>query len=241
MLSDGSGYELGESPVEAPLPNAPVWMVHLGGDLSLGYDDSTLEAIQVSGGGVTADVDQALERLAIAGVQPAPGGAISPTLPTTSLELVDGYLWFTLPTEMIGEIEVYASPAAQLQSEDGFEPLAARSLILSEMQRNRGSIKDLETLDYLHALAVEYGIVSPYSSMIVLVDAQQQALLNQLMQGEDRFEREVEQVGETTPGSPVPLVGVPEPHEWLLLGLAAAFLLYLGYTKRSQIPVLSRR
>jgi len=34
------------------------------------------------------------------------------------------------------------------------------------------------------------------------------------------------------PRSPLPLSGVPEPHEWLLLGLAVALLIYLVYTKR---------
>jgi putative PEP-CTERM system integral membrane protein len=237
VLTDGSGYELGESPVEAPLPDVPVWMVHLGGALPLGYDDATLAAIQASGGGVTTQVDQALERLALVRSQPA-----SPEMlvDAPALELVDGYLWVTLPTETI-DSSPYASAVSALPSDPDFAPLAARSLILAETQRSRGAIAELETLDYLHALAQEYGIVSPYSSMIVLVDAQQQALLDRLVKGEDRFDREVEQVGETTPASPVPLAGVPEPHEWLLLGLAAAFLLYLGYTKRAQMPAFSRR
>ena len=120
-------------------------------------------------------------------------------------------------------------------SNQGFAALAARSLVLAEIQRNRGTINQLETLDYLHALAQEYSIVSPYSSMLVLVNEQQQALLNRLVQGEDRYDREVEAIGETSPGSPIPLAGVPEPHEWLLLGLVAAMLLYLAYMKRSEL------
>ncbi len=48
----------------------------------------------------------------------------------------------------------------------------------------------------------------------------------------DRYEREVETLGETAPASPVPLAGVPEPQEWLLMGLAAGILIYYVYTKR---------
>jgi hypothetical protein len=92
--------------------------------------------------------------------------------------------------------------------------------VLAEMQRNRGVIDQLETLDYLHALATSYGIVTPYSSMLVLVETQQQRLLDKLSQLEDRYQREVEELGDTTPASPVPLAGVPEPHEYLLMGLA---------------------
>jgi len=57
VLTDGSGYELGAGDVEVPIPDAPVWMVHLGGDFPLGYDDATLEAIQASGGGVAGGVE----------------------------------------------------------------------------------------------------------------------------------------------------------------------------------------
>jgi hypothetical protein len=81
-------------------------------------------------------------------------------------------------------------------------------------------------------LAKETNIVTPYSSMIVLVTSTQQKRLEQLEQSDARFEREYEPVGETVPLNPLPLGGVPEPHEWLLLGLAAAFLIYYTYTKK---------
>jgi hypothetical protein len=51
---------------------------------------------------------------------------------------------------------------------------------------------------------------------------------------DDRYQREVEALGDTTPKSPVPLAGVPEPHEWLLMALVAALLVYISYTKRKQ-------
>jgi putative PEP-CTERM system integral membrane protein len=226
VLTDGSGYELGEPPVSAPLPDAPVWMVHLGG-FPLGYDDSTLEAIQASGGGVASSVDEALQRLAVSRSALGDEGEIR--------DLVDGYLWLALPTDSLLAGEYAALPAST--SNQGFAALAARSLVLAEIQRNRGAISQLDTLDYLHALAQEYSIVSPYSSMLVLVNSQQQALLDRLVQGEDRYDREVEAIGETSPGSPIPLAGVPEPHEWLLLGLVVAMLLYVAYTKRSELQI----
>jgi len=73
--------------------------------------------------------------------------------------------------------------------------------------------------------------------MIVLVDIFQQDLLNRLSNLEDTFDREVESLGETTPTSPVPLADVPELHEWLLMGLAAAILAYYVYAKRKPAPV----
>jgi putative PEP-CTERM system integral membrane protein len=230
VLTDGSGYELGEPPVKAPVPDAPVWMIHLGG-FPLGYDDSTLEAIQASGGGVASNVGEALQRIAVSQSASRENGEVR--------DLVDGYLWLALPTETVQAGE-YAGLRADT-SNQGFAALAARSLVLAEIRRNRGTISQLETLDYLHALAKEYSIVSPYSSMLVLVNIQQQELLNRLSEGKDRYDREVESIGETSPGSPIPLAGVPEPQEWLLLGLVAAMLAYIGYTKRSELQMALAR
>jgi putative PEP-CTERM system integral membrane protein len=233
VLTDGSGYELGAGDFEISVPDAPVWMIHLGDELSIGYDDPTLQAIQASGGGVATDVDTALKRLAFS----LSGNAQSKEQPLATSDLVDGYLWTTQPTNG-ANAALILGPVETHDQQDGFAALAARSLVLAEMQRNQGTIDQLETLDYLHSLATQYGIVTPYSSMIVLVDFLQQDLLNRFNQMEDRYEREVEALGETAPASPVPLAGVPEPHEWLLMGLAAAILIYYVYTKRK--PALIR-
>jgi len=229
VLTDGSGYELGASPLDVPIPPVPVWLVHLGSDIPLGYDDQTLEAIQASGGGVTGNVQSALERLAVSLAKPAGSTAAQPVS-----DLVDGFLWVTLPTAEAGSTIPIGLQVTSHDPHDGFAALAARRLILAEMQRMRIALDQLENLDQLHALAVQYGIITPYSSMIVLVNTQQQALMEQLAQLDDRFNREVEAIGETKPSTPLPLTGVPEPHEWLLLGMAAILLLYLGYTKRRQ-------
>ena len=229
VLTDGSGYELGASPLDVPVPPMPLWLVHLGSDIPLGYDDQTLEAIQASGGGVTGDVQSALQRLAVSLARPASSTGSQPVS-----DLLDGFLWVTLPTNEASSTIPIGLQVTSHDPNDGFAALAARRIILAEMQRLRGSLDQLENLDQLHALAVQYGIITPYSSMIVLVNTQQQALMEQLAQLDDRFNREVEAIGETKPATPLPLVGVPEPHEWLLLGIAVALLLYLGYTKRRQ-------
>ncbi len=102
------------------------------------------------------------------------------------------------------------------------------------MTAQRNQLDDLTTLDTLHALAMEQGIVTPYSSMIVLVTTQQENLLKNLSQQDDRFERELEAVGETTPENALTVTGVPEPEEWLLLALAAALLGWYGWVERTK-------
>jgi putative PEP-CTERM system integral membrane protein len=228
VLTDGSGYELGPSDVPAPGTDSPIWLVHAGSDIPLGYDDQTLQAIQASGGGVAGSLGEALERIA-SGLNARPGSDAAIT------DQVDGYVWSVLPTEQAAALS-NNDPAYQVHTAgDPFSALAARRLALAETMRQRGSISELATLDMLHTLAKRYQIVTPYSSMIVLVDDQQQRLLEHLSEGSDRYQREVESLGDTTPGSPLPLAGVPEPHEWLLLALAATLLVYMAYTRRGKI------
>jgi hypothetical protein len=142
--------------------------------------------------------------------------------------VVDGYVW-----QVLSAADVEGITASD---DGGFGALAARRLILAEVYRNRGSLDQLETLDYLHAIAVEQGVVTPYSSMIVLVTTEQERRLDQLEREGDRFEREHEDVGETLPETGI--TAVPEPEEWLLLAVAAGMLLWYA---RKKWPALLRR
>ncbi|MEZ4640862.1 MAG: TIGR02921 family PEP-CTERM protein, partial [Caldilineaceae bacterium] len=201
VLTDGTGYELSAEGVDVPQPSAPVWMVHLRGNFPIGYDDGSLQAIQASGGGSVATVEEALSHLAVQlNAAANVDGAV--------YQISDGYLWTVVPSD----------PAETAVAHDsGFSALAARRLILAEMQRNRGVLDNVETLDQLHAIAVDESIVTPYSSMIVLVNQRQERQLDQLEQGDDRFLREYEGVGETT--DPLTVTAVPEPEEWLLTAI----------------------
>ena len=208
VLTDDSGYELGESPEPVPNPSAPVWMIHLGG-FPLGYDDDTLEAIQASGGGATTSLDAALNRIAIAQQHDRVG-----------FDIVDDYVWMTVPTEAADEMSV------SMESADELAPFAARRLILSDMLRQRDNLDTLESLDALHAIAVENSIVTPYSSMIVLVNDAQQRRLDALEARDNRFDREVEAVDTTAEFMTGGITGVPEPHEYVLMVLAVAMLFW---------------
>jgi putative PEP-CTERM system integral membrane protein len=221
VLTDGTGFQLGGEPADLSVPEAPVWMVHLDGNFPYGYDDATLEVLQASGGGVAGSLNAALLRLTVSLEGAAlPKGA--------SLDVLDGYKWLTNP------LEPAVPPGAEVithEVDSPFAKLAARRLILNEMYQHRSKIENLGLLDYLHSLAKEHGIVTPYSSMIVLVERQQQDRLDKLEAQENRFEREAEQMGETAP-SPMEVTGVPEPHEWLLMIVGAAILGWYAWQKR---------
>lgn len=217
VITDGSGFGLSFDGREPTIPDMPLWMVHLSGDYPLGYDDATLEAIQASQGGSAASVSEALTRQLVA--QQAPEGQTA--------SLVNGYMWRTLAEETA--VDNFPNAAIH-ETTDSFAPLAARQHILAEMVRQQGDLSDLSVLDSLHAIAQDQGIVTPYSSMIVLVEERQQRLLDEMEDDDDRFEREFEEVGETQ--EELTVTGVPEPEEWLLMGLTAVFLIWYFHKNR---------
>jgi putative PEP-CTERM system integral membrane protein len=217
ILTDGSGYELGSAAAHNEIPQAPLWLVHLNGDFPLGYDDDTLQAIQASGGGVAGSLDEAFSRIAVAARADELAASLNAPAGSSRIDVMDGYAWLSYPAGAKGIAALTSAPDAD------FSAFAARRAILNEMQRSRGSIKDLAVLDALHAIAVEHHVVSPYSSMIVLVNAQQRRNLELLEGQTDRFAREFEGSGDTVPQA-FTVTGVPEPEEWLLMALAAGLL-----------------
>lgn len=234
VLTDGTGYALGANDAKSASVNAPLWFVHLGGNFPLGYDDATLQEIQSTGGGVTGSLQDALNRLAVAlalkhGESLLELGATNLT-PDSVADWVDNYVWLTLPT---AEAQ---TQFREIASSQDFAPFAARRLILANVQRERASLQQLNTLDQLHALAKQYSVVSPYSSMIVLVNPQQERQLDELEKQGDRFDREIEEVGQTQ--SPFDVTAVPEPHEYLLMALGIGFVIwYARRTKRNRQAV----
>jgi putative PEP-CTERM system integral membrane protein len=223
VITDGSGFELGQSEAKLAVPDSPVWIVHLGGGFPLGYDDSTLQSIQASGGGVAGSVEEALQRYS-AGRQNS-----------GQIDRLDGYEWQTVATSQAGALTDAAAVRWQASAQaGGFTALAARRLVLSKIVQNKASLDQLTVLDQLNKLAVDSSIVTPYSSMIVLVNDRQQQTLDKFEAQADRYQREVEGTGTTVPlnGVSLPITGVPEPEEWLLIALA---VVGLGYAYRRRL------
>ena len=219
ILTDSGGDAvLGKEGRAVPTVSAPLWMVHLGG-LPMGYDDKLMDAILVTGGNIAITLDEVFVRMAARGQS---AGIIT--------DVSGGYSWQTLPTAAItaqnGQVQTLAT-------DNPFAALAARRLILAEVQRNRGAIGDAAVLDQLHKIAIKQSIVSPYSSMIVLVNDVQRKALDELEKKGDRFERELETVGETNNGGQPIVTGVPEPHEWALIALATIMLIV--YMRRRKL------
>ncbi|MGB0560898.1 MAG: TIGR02921 family PEP-CTERM protein [Spirulinaceae cyanobacterium] len=182
----------------APLPTSslPIWTVHLG-FFPAAYEDDTLKAIQDSQGRVTRSVAEALQQWR------------QQTQLAENEVMAGAWRWKITPNPD-------AAPTAT-----GLEPIAARVLIdhlAKELDAN-----DAAALDALHAIATEQAIVTPYSSMLVLVNDEQRELLKQAEASGDRFNRTVE-AGDEEIQQPTPAMGaVPEPSVWVGTLVATGF------------------
>jgi len=232
LLTDDGSYDLAKDKVILPSLKAPLWMVHLAG-LPPAYDDITLKAVQDSGGGVSTNAQEVIQRI-----------TTTSKLDKSLVSLVDGYGWYRWRSLSFGESSppnppVDNSPNRQPQvvtnpSQDSqdFAPLAARQLALALSQETKGrdiqGIELLAKLDGIQALAKQYGIVTPYSSMIVLVNDQQREALKQAEARVDRFDREVETGAETLtqPHNPFAVESVPEPKIFIFISLGVVALMW---------------
>lgn len=197
VLTDEGTYEHESDQQEKRDLGVPAYWVHLGGRLPLAYDDSTMETIQRRGGAAVTSVREALLRID-AGRESS----------ETFVSMADGFIF-------------------ELSTPDGTEEtgpmaaLAARQLVSGATRTGRA--EGLAGLDRMHAVAKRFEIVTPYSSMLVLVEDRQRKALAAAERADDRFDREVERGLEH--GGPN-ITGTPEPEEWALFffGLALAYL-----------------
>ncbi|KJH71290.1 TIGR02921 family PEP-CTERM protein [Aliterella atlantica] len=199
LISDRGSYELGDDKAKPVALSAPLWIVHLGGVQSA-YDDAIFETIQASGGGVATKVENALARF-----------TTQSELKPAVISVDDGYAWFSQKTD------VPADP------KDEFNPFAARQLV-NYLSQDR-DLQKIANLDGIHKVAKAAQIVTPYSSMIVLVNDQQKKDLKAAEQKKDRFKREIEDKQPAPQmGNPLDVSAVPEPAEWMLILVVAIAL-----------------
>ena len=213
VLTDAGNYELEND--EALVPSLPgsLWLVHLGSDVPTAYTDALQQHLYESRGGIATDLSEVINRLATE-------GQISGTM-------MAGYRW-----EIVSTTDDTAQTVTDTD-EVGFAPFAARQTI-RWLSRDR-DVTQVEELDRLHAIAKRTEVVTPYSSMLVLVNDRQREALQAAENSIDRFAREIE-TGEdtlTTPGNPLgEPVGIPESGGPLSLLLAGGGLLWMMWRDR---------
>ncbi len=189
--------------VKAPVSlGAPLWLLHTGGRLPPAYDDGVLDLVTTSGGGVATSPLELFANLSV------------------RQEGLSRRMW------MDGRSFTIEPGSASTMA--WVEPVAARAWILGAARQ--GAADGNTNLDALHRVAKASGVVTPWSSLIALVNDEQRKRLEKLEGQADRFDREAEPGQETLGTS-----GVPEPEEWLLLGLAGALLVFHARRRRAAL------
>ncbi|MFL5731474.1 MAG: TIGR02921 family PEP-CTERM protein, partial [Cytophagaceae bacterium] len=211
FLTDEGSYEIGDDSLKALSLPFPLYVVHLGDKAAYAYEDNFLETIQKSGGKPVKKIADAFEDIYMKKLYKDDA---------SFLAYENGWLWKS------------GTPAGK--TSEGLKPLAARQYINSLVRKSAGT--DLRFLDQVHFLAVSNHIVTPYSSMIVLVNTRQHEALDKAEQEQDRFKREAETGKEnlTKPNSFGfgEVSGTPEPEEWLLIILAGGLLCYFAVKRK---------
>ncbi len=218
LLTDEGSYELSDNQLELPEINAPLWIIHVDGKLPSAYEDSLLQKLQASRGGVETSVTSALQRNAF---------------DSADVMTLDGYTW---------KVESLPNPEKTAQSSESprnLEAIAARQLI--DQQSRTLDTSEVAALDGVHAIAKRTGIVTPYSSMLVLVDERQKEALKEAEARSDRFDREVENGQDelTDPGNPL-ATSIPEPSQVLSILVGAIALIFLKRRSTSSHPDFTR-
>ncbi|WP_431687141.1 TIGR02921 family PEP-CTERM protein [Hahella sp. NBU794] len=222
LLTDAGSYEQESQVSFKATQMPPVWLVHLGGALAYAYHDQTLDLLKQSHGGVTQSLQEAIVAHQFRQGRAEDGlFAITPH-----------YLWY-----MDENTSAEAEKNSAQSGEDFFSAIAARRWL--EYLAQTRDTSDVQVLDQLHAIAKAEHMVTDYSSMIVLVEERQKKALEEAEQKADRFDREVE-TGQEAFSAPMDMFSaspVPEPEEWLLLGLAGLMLAFAALHRRRQFTL----
>ncbi len=218
MLTDQGSYELAQDSSSTPSFQSPLFLFHIDGQLPKAYPDQLLEFMYQHGGNSVTSVDQLTEALSLTNWKQSE---------ETIISYEDGYVYGLAPTLPSVEVNELA-------------PLAAHQMIMHHL--NHSSPLSLALMDKIHAIAKTHSIVSPFSSMIVLVNDRQKKELEEAEKREDRFDREVEHGKEqmTTPTinmaeeGDIPngtVNGTPEPEEWMLIVLVVSLIGWMYWRK----------
>ena len=206
VLTDESDYESSVDKEPVPSFPFPVYLVHTNGKLPYAYEDNLLEALEHSGGKVFTHIANALEYMV----------AKENANKDEFLFNENGYTWSYTPKS--------------LEHTTDITEMAVRLFINKRSSEKLTTEERLSALDHIHTLAKAQGIVTAYSSMIVLVNERQHQALDEAEQKDDRFDRETE-TGKENISSPWPLSlsevsGTPEPEEWALMIIGALMIVY---------------
>ncbi len=208
VLTDRSSFKEKERTGNSALNGGPVWFYMLDGNHPRVTGDGLMRGLIATGGGLETGWNRLMHKIDF-----APQGKV--------IALDHRYVWTRHAT--MGKPE----------PRNGFEDLAAAQYIRHLMKKT-GAEETNRAILPLHELARSHEIVTPYSSMIVLVNQGQKDMLKEAEKDAGRFQRDMETGQEilSAPNKPFEVSAVPEPEEWALIGIVLTLLLHRLYRNR---------
>lgn len=217
MTTDSSSFD-GKPGNVSMTSKARIYLIHPENHIPI-YNDALSTAIFQSGGKVVGSGFEAVQDL---------------WLQKKMKEIV--------PEETILDVNEYGAwilqskPNIKNDSGSPFNQLAQKKLIIDMIKKT--SSLNLEELDRLNSLSQSSFIVTPYSSMIVLVTEDQKRQLAEAMQANNRyqvaFDIGEEQLADPSGRGILEVGAVPEPYEWLLIIVGSMLLCYF-YREKFQL------
>lgn len=224
ILTDEGNYDE-KWHLRANLP--PTFIIHCSQKYPRDYGDDLSVFLMINGNGIAFSIGDALKRLA-AFEQLA--GTSAPYF-----RITENSIWrFTEQKDAV------ASRSSNVKSMVPLQALAAKEFIphLTNAREDADNKVKVEALNQAHELAIQNGIVTLFSSMIVLVNDRQQKALDEAEAKSNKFERKTETGIEALQGMVGSISATPEPHEWILFGLVlVALMMFLR--KRDLKPVFA--
>lgn len=212
VLTDEGSNELDTLKLPMLKSPKPIIICHINGNEAPVYSDNLFESILASNGTAVTNLEQAIHFLS----------------KNTDNQMI---------TENDHSWQLDNESKVKITDNKLITPIAAQKYIQLLMQQASGkALSENKNLDLIHKIAVKNSIVTPYSSMIVLVDEEQWKRLKEAEQSDDRFNRTNEN-GKDQLTKPfgfglMEATGTPEPHEWVLIILAGMVLVYTVYQRK---------
>ncbi|MBI4130495.1 hypothetical protein HY468_04215 [Candidatus Roizmanbacteria bacterium] len=209
MITDDNPFDLAGTQAKPSTTRPWIAVIHAGDHLPP-YHDQLMSQLIHADAVVTTSVSQALNRYTI--LQQVKNNQ-------NFFTMNEHGIWYQRPyTE--GESTPLTDPYSNV-----LQHIIARNLLYRQIETQTNDLNSLVFLDSLNAQAQALGIVTPYSSLIALVNDQQEQQLAEAVRRDDRY------LSESEYGDGFAASAVPEPHEWLLL-ITGGVLIVLLYRKQ---------
>ncbi len=234
MFTDGSEADNAPDKNFVPTVDQSVYVIYKDSKLPKLPDDLTYQLLVNEGKAESSGV-AALQDFA---VQKSIRGELANRISTQQNHVVVGELgsWVTLSDATTADQALAqllsGRQATQVDASQPAARLVAKRTIEASMRASASSLNQIQFLDSLNVQAQQAGIVTPFSSFIVLVTDQQREQLRAALQSDDRFlahfDLGEEQLSQPTAGGALGTSAVPEPHEWILLFVTVGLVVVFG-------------